>query len=156
MSLFDVLPSWQEDAACIPTRSGLPASFWDYAIDGDEPGERGETDAERVGRWQTALGVCLGDDNRPPCPVLEECLADARAGNGGGVRGGEVFHDQVACLYPEGLLPREHARREIIHGRPAGYRAHKRHGSDPCPPCRAAHNAATNASRAAGRGDPVR
>lgn len=148
MSLFDVPPPWTEDAACLGFRSGLPAYYWDDTV-------AGESAAERTLRVQVAVAVC------GVCPVQDQCLAEALAGRGGGVRAGQLFADRAGDLYsnsPGPIARRVYAQKvagQINHGKPAGYKAHRRLGvpqSACAGACQRAWNEATNEYRRASRG----
>lgn len=104
--------------------------------------ERGDTLTVR-----NARAVCA------TCPVAAECLEFAIAngeteGMWGGLCGNELRAEKRrrARTTPPGTL-----RTPFVHGVEAGWYKHRRLGDEPCAPCRVAHNAASNARKAARR-----
>lgn len=120
---------WSDQAACRDEHSDVMFP------------EPGDADGKAY-----AKSICAG------CPVLDACLAEALADEGGktkayrfGVRGG-LTPSQRYARYRASRAdePEPEPVAEVTPGAcgtNAGYARHMRHNTPPCDPCRAAHNA---------------
>jgi WhiB family redox-sensing transcriptional regulator len=86
------------------------------------------------GGTRQAKAVCNGTSNRPPCPVVQQCLAYALArGETEGVWGGTSAAERRRLA--AGQARRGRPLRPINHGTASGYRSHQRRGIPVCGPC---------------------
>jgi hypothetical protein len=116
------LESWRADAACV----GEDPRLW-------EPYEKPLSDYD-LHRWGEAVRICA------TCPVRMECARDAKALDGGSVRGGMlVSHTgelkpvpRAAVRQPVGR-PRDTS--PVVCGTARSKRLHQRH-HESCPECR--------------------
>lgn len=124
-----LLPGWSQHAACADAD---PETWF----------------PEKGGTTNPAKRVCNGDDTRPPCPVREACLAYALDHDiRWGVWGGCSERDRRRLRERLGLPDRVDRAVEPC-GTDAAYERHRRHGEEPCGPCREAHRLAGIARRA--------
>ena len=87
------------------------------------------------------------------CPVAAEYLEyaianDETVGMWGGLCGDELIRERRRRAR---TTPPSTPRTPFVHGVEAGWYKHRRLGEEPCTPCRVAHNAASNARKAARR-----